>query len=294
MRVLSSSPDATIRRLRAFAASIGGKAELVAPSDFDPATLIAHPNHSETTLLLIDGNTADGLAAAERLPATLPEAVNTFLLLFERASEKDHPQWASPSPIIGVIGGCSVASLEHPAVRCALGSFVKVNCAPDASSYLRWGYASSLWTPHRKLTSASALTEFMDKISMPVQSAQVHRNFMAAAEMLVPAGGQIVASLVATDGINCLSSVTFQNSNAILDHGIPSPLAEIDLQSGTIIALTHSRSMVEISLMRPVNGQIRGDGKSPAVRPATFIKMTTPPSQQDAAPTVRIVWTEAG
>ena len=292
MKVLSTSPDAAIRRLRGFAASIGGKAELMTPGEFNPSCLTASSEKPEKTLLLIDANSVDGAAILNLLPVEIPESVVIYVLLPD--AERTIPSWASDKRVASCFVGGTLASLENESIRCAIGNFVQSGRAPSASTYLRWGYASSLWSSGRKLSIAEVTAEFMQKLKLPASCEAENLKFFEAALALVPSESLIVSGLIATDGINCIASVTLKSSNSILNNGLPRELAAIDRVSGTVIAIIHTPEIIELSLVRPVNGHTRGDGKSTIARPASFIKMINPHSIEDAVPIVRIVWTEAG
>lgn|GEM_PF-6949805 len=296
LKVLSSSPDAGIRSLRGFAASMGGTAELLPPREFDLNSITLPSENAQKTVLLIDATLPDGQALAANFPGGIQEQIpeNIKVFLFVPDFRRTIPDWAATKNFTGVIGGSTIAGMDYAVLRCIFSCFISGQCEPEASSMLRWGYASSLWMPASKISVAHGFTDFMKKISLPPAAERAHVAFLEATVSLLPARGSVNAGLIACDGVNSLSSLTLSGCDAVFGADLPRALADIDAQAGTIVQINHGSQLMEISLLRPVNGLSRGDGKSTLARPATLIRMTAPNSNADAAPSTRIVWTEAG
>jgi len=289
MLVLSTSPDAAIRRLRGIAASLDGKAELISCADFNargPQNVIAT---AIPTLLVVDGTSQS--APIHTLDLTNLDRTRCCII---KLTDQHQPETAQYN---GLFCGANVSSLDHLVIRTAFASLMSNQgsmATPEPTALMRWGYAASLWRASlntstiEKATLASHpvahLSRFAKQLHLPISAERNHLQLLDIVEGHVSDAAFIQSAIAACDGINVVTTTNIAEISPNEADALVQKLAAAHFASATLVVTRYApeKRRLDLTLCRPVNGEVRLDGKPITATPPTFVVLHEPGSKEPA------------
>jgi hypothetical protein len=177
LKLLTSSKEVGLRRLRSYAAALGGGASIFHSHDELRKSLEASASEPQTAAfnIVLHDSTLD-LAAAEI--GELQKRARVFIL--QRPDETDGklpppkaPCWTSESYF-----RCTLAAfLESPVVRMSMAQMCKGGQPFRLEHLLRWGHAASTWNHEDKTSVADHGISFIHGLSLAGEGRRLTEMF---------------------------------------------------------------------------------------------------------------------
>lgn len=174
LKLLTSSKDVGLRRLRSYAASLGGGAQIYLSYDDLLRNLSTAGLAPERSIVLHDSSIR--LTAAQL--TELSRRSRLFVLQQQTATDELMPP---PSSHLWLAEGflqCSLgAFFESPIMRMSMAQLVRRERAFQLTALLRWGHAQRMWQPQNRDTLADANLAFVRDLRLTGDGRRVAEMF---------------------------------------------------------------------------------------------------------------------